>query len=84
MRPKCAGTFPNPVDALAFLPFRIVYVPTTWVGRTVAWFAAGYREGTAVERALIFPSWAVLRGVFLVGLSLAEVLHAAGRRVTRQ
>jgi len=67
-------------SSLVFLPFRIVYVPTTWVGRAVAWFADGYREATAIERALIFPSWAVLRIVFLVGCGLAHVLHAAGRR----
>ncbi|HEY2355358.1 MAG TPA: hypothetical protein VGH79_10720 [Gaiellaceae bacterium] len=69
---------------LAFLPFRIVYVPTTWIGRAVAWFAAGYREAPALERALIFPTWAVLRGVFLVGLSLSLLFHRAGLRVLRQ
>jgi hypothetical protein len=70
--------------SLVFLPFRLVFVPTTWVGRATAWFAAGYREATAVEQVLIFPSWAVLRGVFLVGWGLSLVLHAAGRRVLRQ
>jgi hypothetical protein len=69
---------------LAFLPFRVVYVPTMWVGHTVAWLAKGYREAPALERALIFPTWAVLRGVFLVGCGLAEVLHAAGLRALRQ
>ena len=72
------------VAAIAFLSFRIVYVSTTFVGRAVAWFAAGYREATPLERVLIFPSWAVLRGVFLVGWSLTLVLHAAGRRAVRQ
>ena len=72
------------VVALAFLPFRIVYWPTTWVGRAVAWLAEGYREAPALERALIFPTWAVLRGVFLVGCELAYALHPAGRRAARQ
>jgi hypothetical protein len=70
--------------ALAFLPFRIVYVPTAGLGRVVAWFAEGYREAGAFERALILPSWAVLRSVFLVGCGLARVLHDAGRRALRQ
>ncbi len=71
------------VATLAFLPFRIIYVPTTWLGRTVAWLAEGYRQATVLEQALIFPSWAVLR-VFLVGCVLSRVLHAAGRRALRQ
>jgi hypothetical protein len=75
-----AGTLVLVAANLAFLPFRIVYLPTTWVGRAVAWFAAGYREASAIERALILPSWAVLRGVFLVGYGVAHGLHAAGSR----
>jgi hypothetical protein len=71
-------------DSLVFLPFRIVYVPTICVGRAVAWFAAGYREATALERVLILPSWAVLRGTFIVGWGLAQVLHCAGCRALRQ
>jgi hypothetical protein len=67
------------VTTLAYLPFRIVWTPTVWVGRVVAWLAAGYRTATLVERVLIFPSWAVLRGVFIVGWGLATVLHAAAR-----
>jgi hypothetical protein len=66
-------------STLAYLPFRIVYVPTAWVGRVVAWLAEGYRTATTVERALIFPVWAVLRGLFLVGCALAHGLHAAAR-----
>ena len=72
------------VDSLAFLPFRIVYLPTTWVGRAVAWLADGYREASAFERAMIFPTWAVLRGLFLVGCGLAHMLHAVGRSAARQ
>jgi cobalamin biosynthesis protein CobD/CbiB len=69
---------------LAFLPFRLVYHPTTWVGRAVAWLAEGYREAPPFERAMIFPTWAVLRMVFFAGCGLAYVLHAVGRRAARQ
>ena len=68
------------VSALAYLPFRVVYVPKAWVGRAVAWLAEGYRTATPLERMLIFPSWAVLRGVFIVGCGLAHLLHGAARR----
>jgi hypothetical protein len=68
------------VATLAYLPFRVVYVPTTWVGRVVAWLADGYRTGSRLERVLIFPSWALLRGVFIMGWSLAQLLHSAARR----
>jgi hypothetical protein len=69
---------------LAYLPFRIVYVPTTWVGRAVVWLADGYREAPAFERAMILPTWAVLRGVFFVGCGLAFLFHAAGRRALQE
>jgi hypothetical protein len=65
---------------LAYLPFRIVYAPTKLVGRVVAWLAEGYRSAPVLERALIFPSWAVLRGVFIVGWSLSNMLHSVARR----
>jgi len=68
------------VSTLAFLPFRVVYAPTKMVGRVVAWLADGYRSAPTVERVLIFPSWAVFRVVFLAGLSLSQLLHAAARR----
>jgi hypothetical protein len=69
---------------LAYLPFRIVYAPTKLVGFVVAWLAEGYRSAPLLERALIFPSWAVLRGVFIVGWSLSNVLHSvAGRLLER-
>jgi cobalamin biosynthesis protein CobD/CbiB len=55
----------------------VIYVPTAWVGRVVAWLAEGYRTATALERALIFPAWAILRGVFIVGWTLAHMLHSA-------
>ena len=68
------------VTTLAYLPFRAVFVPTTWVGHAVAWLADGYRTATPFEQVLIFPSWAVLRGVFIVGWTLANLLHAGARR----
>jgi hypothetical protein len=72
------------LSALAYLTFRVVYVPTAWVGRAVAWLAEGYRRGTPVERMLIFPSWAFLRGMFIVGCGLAHTLHGAARRSLAQ
>jgi hypothetical protein len=72
------------VTTLAYLPFRIVWTPTVWVGRVVAWLAEGYRTATLVERVLIFPSWAVLRGVFIVGWGLSTLLHAAARRTVER
>jgi len=77
--PVTLGSVPV-VTTLAYLPFRIVWTPTVWVGHAVAWLAEGYRTATAIERALIFPSWAVLRGVFIVGWTLSRALHAAARR----
>jgi hypothetical protein len=68
-------------STLAYLPFRVVHVPTTWVGRVVAWLAEGYRTAPPLERALIFPSWAVLRAVFIVGFVLSHLLHAAASRL---
>lgn len=68
------------VSALAYLPFRVVYVPTAFVGRVVAWLAKGYRTASPLERALILPTWAVLRGVFLVGCSVANALHGVAQR----
>jgi hypothetical protein len=75
------GYGPEPVvSALAYLPFRVVYAPTVLVGRVVAWLATGYRNATSLERALIFPTWALLRGVFLFGWAVSQALHAAARR----
>ena len=68
------------VSALAYLPFRVVYVPTAFVGRVVARLAKGYRTASPLERALILPAWAVLRGVFLVGWSAANALHNLATR----
>jgi hypothetical protein len=68
------------VTTLAYLPFRVVCIPTACVGRVVAWLAEGYRTASPLERMLILPSWAVLRGVFIVGWALAHVLHGAARR----
>ena len=69
---------------LAYLPFRVVYVPTRWVGRVVAWLAEGYRTAAPLERALIFPTWAILRGLFIIGFVLAHLLHASAHRVVAQ
>ena len=71
------------VSVLAYLPFRVVYVPTAFVGRVVAWLAKGYRTASPFERVLILPAWAVLRGVFLVGCSLALALHGVAIRSLR-
>ncbi len=68
-------------STLAFLPFRVVRAPTACVGRVVAWLAEGYRTAPPFERALIFPTWAILRGLFIVGFVLAHLLHAGGRRL---
>jgi hypothetical protein len=68
------------VSALAYIPFRAVYVPTACVGRVVAWLADGYRKASPLERALILPTWAVLRGVFIVGCGLAHMFYGAARR----
>jgi hypothetical protein len=68
------------VSVLAYLPFRVVYVPTAFVGRVVAWLAEGYRMASPLERVLIFPAWAVLRGVFIVGCTLAHALHGLAQR----
>ena len=68
------------VTTLAYLPFRVVYGPTKLVGRVVAWLAEGYRVAPLLEQVLIFPSWAVFRGLFLVGWSCSLVLHSAARR----
>jgi hypothetical protein len=64
---------------LAYLPFRVVYLPTTWLGRVVAWLAQGYRTAPPLERALIFPTWALLRGLFIAGWAVSGVLHTAAR-----
>lgn len=64
---------------LAYLPFRVVCVPTAWLGHVVAWLADGYRTASTVERLLILPAWAVFRGLFNVGWALAHLLHSAAR-----
>jgi hypothetical protein len=43
----------------------------------VAWLAAGYQTASAFERVLIFPSWAILRGLFIVGYRISHVLYFA-------
>jgi len=68
------------VTTLAYLPFRVVCVPTACLGRVVAWLADGYRTASQFERLLILPSWAVCRGMFIVGWTLARLLHRAADR----
>ena len=51
------------------------------MGHVVAWLAEGYRTAPRLERALIFPTWAFLRCVFIVGFGLALLLHAGARRL---
>jgi hypothetical protein len=72
------------VTTLVYLPFRIIWTPTVWIGHVVAWLAEGYRMGTSIERVLIFPSWAILRGLFIVGWVLANLLHNAARRTVER
>jgi len=67
------------VSSLVYIPFRVVCAPTARVGRVVAWLAAGYRSASPLERILILPTWAVLRGVFLVGCGLAHLFYGAAR-----
>jgi hypothetical protein len=64
---------------LAYLPFRVVCIPTALLGRVVAWLADGYRTASPLERLLILPSWALFRGMFTVGWALAHLLHSAAR-----
>jgi hypothetical protein len=46
----------------------------------VVWLAEGYRSAPLLERVLIFPSWAVFRGLFILGWSFSLALHAVARR----
>lgn len=68
------------VVTLAYLPFRVVCLPTALLGRVVAWLADGYRTASRFERLLILPSWALFRVMFIVGWALAHVLHSAAQR----
>jgi hypothetical protein len=68
------------VATLAYLPFRVVCVPTALVGRVAVWLADGYRTASQLERLLILPSWALFRGMFIFGWTLSHVLHWAARR----
>ena len=63
------------MSTLAYIPFRVVYVPTALAGRLAAWLAQGYRTASALERLLILPSWAMSRGLFLAGSRLAHTLY---------
>lgn len=52
--------------------FRVLWPLTHALGRVQAWLAEGFREGTPIERALIFPAWLVFRGLFVAMFSLCE------------
>lgn len=41
--------------------WRVAFKVHEILGRPTAWLAAGYREGTPLERACIWPAWAVAR-----------------------
>lgn len=43
-------------------------------GRVQAWYAAGFREGTPLERIAIFPCWLVFRGLFMATFAVAQRL----------
>jgi hypothetical protein len=47
-------------------------------GRVQAWYAAGYREGTRLERIAILPPWLVFQGLFAVTFALAQKLARGG------
>ena len=47
-------------------------------GRVQAWYAAGYREGTRVERIAILPPWLVFQALFAVTFALAQKLARGG------
>lgn len=63
-------------DAMRIL-YRVLILPTLQLGKVQAWLAEGYREGTLVERASIFPVWAVCRMSFLVLVTACEACVAA-------
>lgn len=42
------------------------------LGRVQAWYAAGYREGTSIERVAIFPCWLVFRALFVAAFAFAQ------------
>jgi len=52
--------------------FRLLAAVAMLLGRVQAWLAEGYREGTLLERASIFPLWALFRVSFLVLLTACE------------
>ena len=68
------------VSSLTYVPFRVVYFATALAGRVAARLAQGSRTASAFERLLILPSWAIFRGLFILGLGLANALHGAAHR----
>ena len=43
-------------------------------------FRVVYAPTRPVEQVLIFPSWVILRGAFIVGWVLSQLLHGVARR----
>jgi hypothetical protein len=43
-------------------------------GRVQAWYAAGYREGTALERIAILPCLVFFQGLFAASFAVAKRL----------
>ena len=44
------------------------------IGRVQAWYAAGYREATALERIAIFPCLVLFQGLFAISFAVAQKL----------
>lgn len=59
---------------MARLAYRLLIRPTLALGELQAWLAEGWRQGTAAERVLIWPSWRVVRTVFVVLFAACEKL----------
>ena len=47
---------------------------TRALGHVQAWLAHGYREGTPLEQALIFPSWLVSQALFVCLFAVCQAL----------
>jgi hypothetical protein len=54
--------------------FRMLWPTTHLLGRVQAWLAAGFREGTILERLLIFPAWLVFRVLFVALFAVCEAV----------
>jgi hypothetical protein len=54
--------------------FWMLWPTTHALGRVQAWLAARFREGTILERLLIFPAWLVCRAVFIALFAVCEAV----------